>query len=1127
MSFRMDRANRVGRVWSLRALLFALAALACGTSLVGCSSKDSSDAPVIESKEGELWTDLGVTDQKYSERSPANSRTFRADTARLLRVLDAAEKDVSEKGTVVLELPFPDGTVENVLVKVAPLLSPELAEQYPEFQTFIASGLDDATASGRLDHTTAGFHGMLITERGTLYVDPAGGDDPSLYVSYWKPTGSQFDCHNDAERELDGGFSTRAFPINHPSGAQLSTYRLAVSATGEYTTFFGGAAGAAAQITTTINRVTGIYERDLAIRLQLVATNIYTDAATDPFTGDNVSVMRGENQTDLDAVVGSSNYDIGHIFSQGGSGGIASLATVCGGQKAWGATSLGNPSGDAFDVNFAAHEMGHQFGGNHTWVACVPSQFVASAAYEVGSGTTIMAYAGVCSPSDIQPHSDDYFHVKNFEEITDFRDGAGACGVVSATGNTPPTVEAGPNCTIPRSTPFTLTAQGDDADGDALTFTWEQYDLGGQQAFPQSTDVTGPLFRSRPPSTSPSRTFPQLADLLSGAPTTWEVLPSVDRTMSFRVTARDNRANGGGADYDSMSVTVSGSPFTITAPSSTLECGGTANVTWQVGGGSIAPNVNVQLSSDGGATFANVLAGTANDGAASISVPVGLSGGQTRIRLVPSAECFFALSGPLSITDTADPTVTAPPDIPDAECTAGGTAVAVGSATATDQCDSSLSITNDAPALFPLGPTTVTWTATDDSGNDDTDTQLVTVVDTTPPAFTAVPGDITTTTCGSFSIGTATATDGCDTSVTVTNDRPAQFPPGTTIVTWTATDASGNVATATQSVTVILGDNPACCPAGTNIIQGNSNNNVLNGTNGSDCILGKGAQDTINGNGGNDYISGGDGNDVINGGGGNDVIFAGSGQDIVNGNDGADYLDGGDGDDTVYGGAGNDTLHGGQGQDSLQGQDGDDALFGDSGDDNLQGGNGNDALVGGTNNDHCNGGAGANTIAQCEFGAPNACIDDVQNGTETGIDCGGACPHCPEGGGCASASDCQSGLFCVGGSCELPPGGSVNPVFTELVFDTDWGSGYCARLSVTNDSAATATGFTVTLAMNGATIYTSWNATFSGGSMVTVTPFASHATLTPGENDSSIGFCANRAVPGVGSPSVVSTTATF
>lgn len=110
----------------------------------------------------------------------------------------------------------------------------------------------------------------------------------------------------------------------------------------------------------------------------------------------------------------------------------------------------------------------------------------------------------------------------------------------------------------------------------------------------------------------------------------------------------------------------------------------------------------------------------------------------------------------------------------------------------------------------------------------------------------------------------------------MTNDAPPTFHVGQTVVTWTARDAAGNTATANQTVTVMLQNDPTCCPVGSHVIMGTSNNDVINGTAGDDCIIGLGGQDTINGLGGNDVISGGEGDDVITGGDGNDIIFCGA-----------------------------------------------------------------------------------------------------------------------------------------------------------------------------------------------------------------------------------------------------------
>jgi hypothetical protein len=687
---------------------------------------------------------------------------FTASDALLVAVLAAAPAEFTRAAPAVMAIPLPDGRFERVQIEESSIFSAELQDQYDYVHTYVARGLDDPTLTGRLDHTPAGFHAMLISDRGMLFVDPAD-DGSSDYVSYWKTdaTGDPFVCQthrNDvvpAKAALlnlagsPGDLSIMPLAMN-PSGAQLRTYRLAVSVTGEYTRFFDGNPPAAgtpntvAQIATTVNRVTGVYEREVQIRLNLTTTRIFLDPATDPFmSGD----FRTENQTTLDANPGNANYDIGHVFSQGGNGGVATLAVACvTGSKARGFTSRPAPSGDPFDIDYVAHEIGHQFAGNHTWTsntnACADAgQFVAGAAYEPGSGSTIMSYAGICSPQDVQANSDAYFHTRNYDEIVAFRtSGAGStCGAAAGTGNNAPIVDAGPNCTIPRNTPFTLTATGSDPEGDALTYLWEQFDAGTHGQIPAAGNTTGPLFRSRPAATSPSRTFPRLVDILSGAATPWEVLPNVDRSLNFRVTARDNRAGGGGVDFDSMTVSVSGDPFGFVFPASAtaLQCGGQETIQWTVGGGSVAPNVAIEMSADDGQTFSPLVASTPNDGSHTITMPQVLMT-QGRFKLVPSAQCFFAVSQRFSVVDTLNPSITAPADIV-AECTSpAGTPVVLGVATATDQCDATPTISNNAPAVFPLGVTPVQWTATDDSGHQGHDSQSVTIQDTTPPVIASV-----------------------------------------------------------------------------------------------------------------------------------------------------------------------------------------------------------------------------------------------------------------------------------------------------------------------------------------------------------------------------------------------------
>lgn len=415
-------------------------------------------------------------------------------------------------------------------------------------------------------------------------------------------------------------------------------------------------------------------------------------------------------------------------------------------------------------------------------------------------------------------------------------------------------------------------------------------------------------------------------------------------------------------------------------------------------------------------------------------------------------------------------------------------------------------------------------------GARDTDTVQITMQEGGQPQFTFVPPALTTTSCGALNIGQAQAANACGGSVTVTNNAPASFPLGVTIVTWTATNSAGQTTTATQRVEVVLGDNPACCPAGSHVIAGTSNNDNLVGTAGNDCILGRGGQDTIFGGGGNDVISGGDGDDVIDAGPGDDAVQGGSGQDRLTGGSGSDQLSGGDGDDILRGGLGNDTLSGGQGQDQLFGEDNDDVLLGNDGDDRLDGGAGNDHLAGGGLHDSCIGGTGTNTFTSCQNrpdapSAPDACSDGLLDGLETAVDCGGAaCLACGTGLGCASSADCASKV-CSAGVCQSV-GSQGSSLQAALTISNDWGSGYCATLNVTNHSAA-AVGWSVLINTNQSTTYTTWNGIFSGtnGNVNIAPAFSWNQTLDPNETDSSVGFCANRHVPNSSTlPTVVSTS---
>jgi len=528
-----------GRV-AMVAIVAAALALATNSQRIAASSAgpvlfadtpDAVPAPPAPMQTG-LWRDVteaGLNIAQAARRIvPDRYRTVALDAAVLRDVLSRAplEFTPAAAGTATfLELPWPDGGARTFRIDESPIMAPELAAQFPALKTYSGQGVDDPTASLRFDWTPQGFHAMVLSADGTVYVDPYAPGNITNYISYYKrdyrrPAGQTFTCgvtdtaSAAADRQYGG-------PYQPAHGTTLRTYRLALAATGEYTAFYGGTVnGALNGIVTSMNRVNGLYERDLAVRMVLVANEtsiIYTNGNTDPYTNNNGSTMLGQNQSNLDAVIGTANYDIGHVFSTGG-GGVATLNGPCNGAtKARGVTGSPSPSGDGFDVDYVAHEMGHQFGADHTFNgttgSCGGGNRSAAHAYEPGSGTTIMAYAGICGAEDLQPHSDDDFHADSQTAIIAFITGAGnTCAVSPATGNTPPVPDAGADYTIPQSTPFTLTGSATDANGDSLTYDWEQFDLGTASP-PNTDDGTRPIFRSFVPSTSSSRTLPKISDI--------------------------------------------------------------------------------------------------------------------------------------------------------------------------------------------------------------------------------------------------------------------------------------------------------------------------------------------------------------------------------------------------------------------------------------------------------------------------------------------------------------------------------------------------------------------------------------------------------------------------------------
>jgi hypothetical protein len=658
----------------------ALAALLLG-ALPFVSPAHAQTSPATD-----LWQPVEQTSQKRASSEtwvqPKTFRTVQLQHAQLRPLLGKAPQESAQtlvSSGALISLPMPDGALARFRFVESPVMHPELAARFPEIKTYRGCGVDDPAATVRFDLTPAGFHAQILSPKGAAYIEPYLRGNTNLHAVYsrrdYSPAAPDFQCLT-AGTLTPPAVSAAATP-SLVSGGNLRTYRLACAATAEYVQYFGGTVPAGlAAIVTAINRVSGVYETELGIRLVLVAQNdliIYTNAAAEPYSNGNPSALLMQNQTNLDSVIGTANYDVGHVLSTAG-GGLADVGVVCvAGLKAQGETGTYPPVGDAFYIDYVAHEIGHQFGASHSFNssanACGFGNRCPSTAYEPGSGSTIMSYAGICSTDNLQSHSDPYFHSASLEQILSYTtagSGKGSASVTS-TGNSPPAVDAGPSCTIPMGTPFTLTATGSDPNGESLTYCWEERDLGPSITLLTPDNGSSPLFRSFNPTTSPARTFPQWSDILNHTTTRGEMFPTTSRTLSFRVTVRDNSTNGGAtASSDTqVTVTTNAGPFVVTDPAAGVTWSGAQTITWDVAGTTNAPvkadGVTILLSTNGGLSFPIVLASNApNSGVCTVLLP-GLDSAAARIEVQAADNIFFAISpGNFSIVPPVNPSI-APP----------------------------------------------------------------------------------------------------------------------------------------------------------------------------------------------------------------------------------------------------------------------------------------------------------------------------------------------------------------------------------------------------------------------------------------------------------------------------------
>lgn len=627
-----------------------------------------------------FWSQISkeeITQEKlFSKAEAAKAIFYSLNIEELNTALKDAPLRVTSFQSSNLIIEFPDnlGNLLPYYIKEAPVLDESLQVQFPTIRSYVGVAIDNPKITIRFSLSNDGLHAMIFrTQSGTQFIDPYTKDRNSYVVYATKDLpsiDSELVCEFVNSNEIDRNISTNN--TSSFNDGNLRTFRLALACTGEYAQFHLTQQGVGAGETdavkkaavlsamnTTMTRVNGIYENELSLTMTLVDNNsiIYLDETTDPYTNNNGAAMLTQNQTTLDTNIGSANYDIGHVFSTGG-GGVAYINSPCNpSSKAGGVTGLSSPIGDVFYIDFVSHEMGHQFGANHTFNGdegqCGGTNRNNATAFEPGSGSTIMGYAGICGSQDVQNNSDAYFHVASLNEIwANITTGISTCAALSSTGNNSPTINSLTNYTIPKSTPFVLKGNGSDPDGSAsLTYSWEQKDNQISTQPPVSTSTNGPSFRSRTPSSLTDRYMPSIGTVLGVIPNTWEILPSVGRTFNFDLTVRDNDASGGRFATESMVVTVEDvAPFVVTEPnvSVTWGVGTTHTVSWDVGSttnGTInCQNVNILLSTDGGLRYPITLASsTPNDGTQDIVIPNNMSS-TCRIMVEAADNIFYNIT---------------------------------------------------------------------------------------------------------------------------------------------------------------------------------------------------------------------------------------------------------------------------------------------------------------------------------------------------------------------------------------------------------------------------------------------------------------------------------------------------
>ncbi len=624
-----------------------------------------------------LWTKIQLSERASLNSTSKTSAIYELNIKVFSNYLSKKilKRESTERSNLRISFPNTTGGFEIFSIKEASIMHPDLQKKFPNIRSFIGESVSVKGNSIRFSFSKIGMHAMIFRANKNIeLINPIPKSNRYEVLSKAQATSSSsFECFVEDRLVKQSKQDAISYSPNFVNDAALRTFRLALACTQEYANFHltnqsipitatdaVKKEAVLAAMNKTMTRVNGVFERDVALTMQLVPTEtaLIFLKEDDGFSNNNASSLVEESQTIIDNIIGVENYDIGHTLSTGG-GGLAWLNSPCTTAKAKGITGSPSPIGDAFDIDYVAHEMGHQFGATHTFngegLDCNSGNRSIATAVEPGSGTTIMSYAGICSPVNTQIHVDAYFHAVSIEQMyKNITAGNSSCANITQINNAAPVVEAGLNYTIPIGTPFALEAVASDANSDVLTYAWAQLDTGLVSDFPTpSTTVDGPLFRSFPPSGNPIRYFPKLETIIAGNTSSkWEVLPTVTRDMSFGVLVRDNNILGGQTGYDATTISVSATsgPFKITSQniSETWQEGESKTIIWDVAKTTEAPvscsQVHILLSLDGGHTFPISLArNVPNNGSYNIVVPKE-STFNARIKIVAANGIFYTMN---------------------------------------------------------------------------------------------------------------------------------------------------------------------------------------------------------------------------------------------------------------------------------------------------------------------------------------------------------------------------------------------------------------------------------------------------------------------------------------------------